>query len=78
MTISALKSYISRKRKYYRAYRFNTDRKHQGVWKAWMCPTCNKVHKHTSWNCLDGLQYPACCTFAEGHRLHYRLHATKL
>ena len=42
---------------------------------TWMCPTCGTVHECVSHNAFTGLQFPACCEFAEGHRLHLR-HAT--
>lgn len=35
---------------------------------AWMCPVCNKVHLSLSHSFLSGMQYPACCTYPEGHR----------
>lgn len=41
----------------------------------WMCPTCNTVHKNSSYSVFDGLHYPACCEFGEGNRLDRR-HAT--
>jgi len=36
---------------------------------AWMCPTCNKIHRAVSCSAFSGLQFPACCGFREGHRL---------
>lgn len=36
---------------------------------AWMCPTCNTIHRPISDSVFSGLQYPACCRHHEGHRL---------
>jgi hypothetical protein len=36
---------------------------------AWMCPGCNRVHHPVSDSVFSGLQYPACCSRVEGHRL---------
>lgn len=36
---------------------------------AWMCPECNRTHHPISDSVWSGLQYPACCSRAEGHRL---------
>lgn len=44
---------------------------------TWMCPTCGTVHECVSHNAFTGRQFPACCEFDEGHRLHRR-HATGL
>ena len=38
---------------------------------AWMCPDCNKIHQPRSSSVMSGLQYPACCTTSEGHRLDH-------
>lgn len=35
----------------------------------WMCPDCNKIHSPVSCSVWTGLQYPACCSTCEGHRL---------
>ena len=35
---------------------------------AWMCPDCNNVHKPVSCSVWSGIQFPACCGHAEGHR----------
>ncbi len=37
---------------------------------AWMCPECNKIHHPMQDSVWSGLQYPACCSNLEGHRLH--------
>ena len=37
----------------------------------WMCPSCNKIHKGLSWSVFSGIQYPACCDHADGHRIDY-------
>ena len=37
---------------------------------AWMCPECNRVHISDEWDGLVGMQFPACCKTAAGHRLH--------
>lgn len=36
---------------------------------AWMCPDCNKIHHPLENSFMSGLQYPACCSMFEGHRL---------
>jgi hypothetical protein len=36
----------------------------------WMCPDCNRIHAPTECSVFSGLQYPACCTTALGHRLN--------
>lgn len=36
---------------------------------AWMCPECNTIHRPVSCSVFSGLQFPACCSFREGHRL---------
>lgn len=41
------------------------------VGHAWMCPDCNKIHHATSCSAFSGLQYPACCSYPEGHRLYH-------
>lgn len=35
----------------------------------WMCPECNRVHESGECSVWTGLQYPACCSRREGHRL---------
>ena len=35
----------------------------------WMCPDCNRIHAPTEFSVFSGLQYPACCTAGNGHRL---------
>lgn len=35
----------------------------------WMCPECNRVHESGECTVWTGLQYPACCSRREGHRL---------
>ena len=44
--------------------------KGEGLWggMAWMCPECNAIHKTLGHSFLSGMQYPACCRHAEGHR----------
>ena len=37
---------------------------------AWMCPECNQVHHPHRCSVFSGLQYPACCSTPEGHRLN--------
>lgn len=37
---------------------------------AWMCPDCNRIHHPIADSVFSGLQYPACCTRSEGHRLY--------
>jgi len=44
---------------------------------AWCCPTCNKVHACVAHSVFTGRQFPACCEFEAGHRLHSQ-HATGL
>lgn len=36
---------------------------------CWMCPECNKLHANKDYSALSGLQYPACCSYADGHRI---------
>lgn len=36
---------------------------------AWMCPSCNTIHHPYEDSVFSGLQYPACCTHGDGHRL---------
>lgn len=36
---------------------------------AWMCPECNKIHHPNKSSVFSGLQYPACCSTWDGHRL---------
>ena len=43
---------------------------------AWMCPECNRTHHPISDSVWSGLQYPACCSRAEGHRLHEGIRTT--
>lgn len=38
---------------------------------CWMCPDCNGIHKSSTCSAWSGLQYPACCTTGEGHRLSH-------
>ncbi len=38
---------------------------------AWMCPQCNRIHHPVSCSVFSGLQYPACCSTGEGHRLSH-------
>jgi hypothetical protein len=35
----------------------------------WMCPECNHIHAPESSSLFSGLQYPACCSTVQGHRL---------
>ena len=44
---------------------------------TWCCPSCNTIHGCVSHNQFTGRQFPACCEFKEGHRLH-RSHATDI
>lgn len=37
----------------------------------WMCPKCNKIHAPIACSVWSGLQYPRCCSTAEGHRLSH-------
>lgn len=39
----------------------------------WMCPDCNRIHAPTECSVWSGLQYPACCTTPEGHRLGHNI-----
>ena len=55
---------------------FNNAHTHMSSAGKWMCPICNVVHETVGHSFLTGLQYAACCSFEEGHRLHYNLHAT--
>jgi len=41
----------------------------------WMCPSCHRIHKTIAMSVFSGRQFPACCGFAEGHRLDQQ-HAT--
>jgi hypothetical protein len=41
---------------------------HRGGY-AWMCPDCNRMHHPVADSVFSGLQYPACCSRGEGHRL---------
>lgn len=40
---------------------------------AWMCPSCNKIHRPYENSVFSGLQYPACCKYFAGHRLFEKI-----
>lgn len=40
---------------------------------AWMCPDCNKIHEAESCSVFSGLQFPACCSTPNGHRLYHNI-----
>lgn len=55
---------------------FNNRYTYKKRWKGsssytfcWMCPECNKIHEAKENSFLTGMQYPACCSYPEGHRL---------
>lgn len=47
----------------YAQYHFRMPRGH-----AWMCPTCNRVHRALRFDGLQGLIYPKCCEHRQNHR----------
>lgn len=78
----AMRSRIARRAAFNRALAHNKRHTYacydlRVVGGTWMCPTCGTVHECVSHNVFTGRQFPACCEFAEGHRL-YRCHATGL
>jgi hypothetical protein len=38
--------------------------------RAWMCPSCNKVHPVIGHSVFDGIHYPQCCEYPQGNRHH--------
>jgi hypothetical protein len=66
-----------RRRMYAAARAFNDLHCHTSRTGRWMCPDCNNIHDALpEVSVFTGLQYPRCCRYAEGHRLHEDWHAT--
>lgn len=40
---------------------------------ALMCPDCNRIHLAAACSVFSGLQFPACCSTAAGHRLSHQI-----
>ena len=38
------------------------------AWRAWMCPTCQQIHRPLEFSFWIGVVYPRCCEFPAGER----------
>jgi hypothetical protein len=73
--LQRLRDWLEKRRRFHHALVFNRVCTHRRIAPCWMCPTCHSIHDAIATNKFTGLQYPACCTFAAGHRLD-KEHAT--